>query len=406
MTQHVRKCMRCKCFKKRAEQPPLEPILATHPMQIVHIDFLTIESGKKNKDHNVLVITYQFTRFVQAFFTTSQTAQTTAKTLWDKYFVYYAFSEMIISNQGRNFKSRANSELCKLGRVKKLRTSPYYLQSNGQCERFSATLLGMLGTLPPEGKATWTDRVGTLVHAYNSTKSAITGFSPHYLMFGREPKLPLDVTFGLLNPDMEAVIHERYVKQLQSRLKWSYGVAQHRNQKEAARRKKYYDLKVRCAPLKVGDLVVQRQKSFRGKCKIQDRWDSTLYEVIEIPYPDMPVFKIQPQGDSEAKPRVLHRNLLLPIRQIETSKAEDPKASPLQNQENLDDSNLKDISQQQSVEKSEISAPGGPVTRCMVAGGGKLLSNCVQLATDVLHSLVELISKPWKWWQSAAVDTE
>ena len=150
----------------------------------------------------------------------------------------------------------------------------------------------MLDTLPPEGKANQTDKVGTLVHAYNSTKSAITGFSPHYLMFGREPKVPLDVTLGLPNPDMEAVIHERYVKQLQSRCKWSYGVAQSRIEKEVARQKRYYDLKVCCAPLRVGDVVVPRQKSFRGKAKIQDRWVSTLYEVIEIPYPDVPVFKI------------------------------------------------------------------------------------------------------------------
>ena len=91
---------------------------------------------------------------------------------------------------------------------------------------------------------------------------------------------------------MEGVIHEKYVKQLQSRLKWAYGVAQSRNEKEAARQKKYYDLKVHCAPLKVGNVVVPRQKSFRGKAKIQDRWKPTLYEVIEIPYPDMPVFKI------------------------------------------------------------------------------------------------------------------
>ena len=95
-----------------------------------------------------------------------------------------------------------------------------------------------------------------------------------------------------------------------------------------------------------------------------------------------------------------------PIRQIETSKAEDPKASPLQNQDTLDDSNLKDISQQESDKKPEISAPVGPVTRSMVAGGGKLLSNCVQVATDVLHPLGELIGKPWRWWHSAAVDTE
>ena len=162
----------------RKEQNELlwSPYWLSNLMQIVHIDFLTIESGKTDKDHNVLVVTDQFTRFAQAFVTTSQTAQTTAKTLWDKYFVYYGFPEMIISDQGRNFESRVISELCKLGRVKKLRISPYHPQSNGQCERFNATLLGMLVTLPPEGKMTWTDKVGTLVHAYNSTKSAITGF--------------------------------------------------------------------------------------------------------------------------------------------------------------------------------------------------------------------------------------
>ena len=59
----------------------------------------------------------------------------------------------------------------------------------------------------------------------------------------------------------------------------------------------------------------------------------------------MPVFKIRPQGDPEAKPRILHRNLLQPIRQVDTSEVEDQKASPSQNQENLDDSDLKDIFQ-------------------------------------------------------------
>ena len=63
-------------------------------------------------------------------------------------------------------------------------------------------------------------------------------------MFGTEPKLPLDIALGLPNPDIEGVIHERHVKQLQCRLKWLYGVGQCRNGKEAARQKKYYDLKV------------------------------------------------------------------------------------------------------------------------------------------------------------------
>ena len=80
--------------------------------------------------------------------------------------------------------------------------------------------------------------------------------------------------------------------------------------------------------------------------------------------------------------------------------------SPLKNQEDLDDSNLKDISKQGSDEKSEISAPRGPVTRSKVAGGEKLLSNCVQVAKGVVQPLDELISKPWVWWHSAAVNTD
>ena len=80
--------------------------------------------------------------------------------------------------------------------------------------------------------------------------------------------------------------------------------------------------------------------------------------------------------------------------------------SPLQNQEDLDDSNLKDISKQESDEKSKISAPRGPVTRSRVAGREKLLSNHVQVAKDVVQPLGELISKAWRWWHSAAVNTK
>ena len=74
---------------------------------------------------------------------------------------------------------------------------------------------------------------------------------------------------------------------------------------------------------------------------------------------------------------------------------EEPKDSPPQGQKDLDSSNLKDISKTESDEKAEISVPKGPVTRSMAAGRGKLISNCVQVVTEVLQPLGELISKPW-----------
>ena len=50
------------------------------------------------------------------------------------------------------FESELIENLCQLAGVKKLRTSPYHPQTNGQCEHFNSTLLNMLGTLTPEQK--------------------------------------------------------------------------------------------------------------------------------------------------------------------------------------------------------------------------------------------------------------
>ena len=85
---------------------------------------------------------------------------------------------------------------------------------------------------------------------------------------------------------------------------------------------------------------------------------------------------------------------------------EELQVSPPPSQEDLDVSDLKDISKSESDQKSEISAPKGPVTRSRVAGRGKLLSNCVQVVKEVLQCLGELINKPWEWWHHKAVNTD
>ena len=56
-------------------------------------------------------------------------------------------------------------------------------------------LISMLGTLPEHKKKDWTSYIGMLVLAYNSTKCDSTGLSPYFLMFWREPGLPLDNMF-------------------------------------------------------------------------------------------------------------------------------------------------------------------------------------------------------------------
>ena len=57
-------------------------------------------------------------------------------------------------------------------------------------------------------------------------------------------------------------------------------------------------------------MVLVRQMTYRGKHKIQDRWDSEPYRVIDKPYPDIPVYRVVHEGE---KIRTLQRNLLLPL---------------------------------------------------------------------------------------------
>ena len=109
--------------------------MVSQPLELVHLDYLTLEPSKGNIE-NVLVITDHFTRYALAYASKTQTAQATARILWDNFICHYGFPEQFISDQGRNFESDLIKELCKIAGVKKLHTTPYHPQSNGQCERF------------------------------------------------------------------------------------------------------------------------------------------------------------------------------------------------------------------------------------------------------------------------------
>ena len=157
--EHIKSCPLCLWFKTQPEKAELNPIIAMRSLELVHIDYLTIEppsTSKTGKDINILIITNHFTRYTQAHITPSQKAPVVAKTLWDQFFVHYGFPEKILLDQGRNFESQLISELCELTQIEKLRTTPYRPEGNGSCERFNRMLISMLGTLPDDFKSKWT----------------------------------------------------------------------------------------------------------------------------------------------------------------------------------------------------------------------------------------------------------
>ena len=73
----------------------------------------------------------------------------------------------------------------------------------------------MIGTLPTEAKIRWQEHLPRLVHAYNSSHSNTTGFGPFYLMYGRQPMLPIDVQSGMKKLDIISSTSHSYIQKLQ-----------------------------------------------------------------------------------------------------------------------------------------------------------------------------------------------
>ena len=269
-------------------RPPLLNIEASQTLELIHFDYLKIEPSKGNIE-NVLVIRDHFTRYAQAFPSKTQTALATAKLLWNNFILHYGFPSKIITDQGRNVESELIENLRQLAGVQKLRTSPYQPQTNGQCERFNGTLLNMLGTLTPEQKKDWKSHVPALLHAFNCTRNAATGFSPYYLLFGKEPGLLMHVEFGLQWGSQKGSPGEsNYVSQLKRRLRFAHQKAKYMAKRQQARHQELYDLKCRGATLEEGDLVLVKQTAWKGRHKTQDRWESGEYQVCGPAYPWCP----------------------------------------------------------------------------------------------------------------------
>ena len=233
----------------------------------------------------------------------------TARILWDNFICHYGFPEKFISDQGRNFESNLIRELCKIAGVKKLHTTPYHPQGN---ERFNSTLCNMLDTLSEEEKSDWKSYLSCMAHAYNCTKHAFTTYSPYFLMFGRHPKLPINVEFGLPKHNCnDNSSKSRYVQKLRRRLNYAFKKASKYSDQQAQKYKSSCDKSIKGPQLQERDVVLVKIVAHKGRHKLQDKWEPEEYVVIEQPIAGTPVHNVQPVNGGNI--RTLHRNLLLPI---------------------------------------------------------------------------------------------
>ena len=159
----------------------------------------------------------------------------------------------------------------------------------------------MIGKLGEDKKANWPSHLAEIVHTYNATQSTVTGYSPHYLMFGQWPRLLVDFVFPTVGsneaPTREASARsvDVYVASVRDRLRSTLWEAQTQSTIEACQQKQYYNRKIRTVNLKPGDLVLVKVDAWKGKKKIKDRWEEETWEVVHQITTDIPSYKVMNQ---------------------------------------------------------------------------------------------------------------
>jgi transposase InsO family protein len=131
-----------------------------------------------------------FTKYVEAFPITDVSAKTCARVYSTQIIARHGSGSTMITDQGRSFTSAFFQETYKILKVRKVRTSTYHAMSNGMVERFHRVLHDSIFHYIDLTGRNWDVVMPFFLMAYRGTPHSTTGYSPFYLLHGREMVLP------------------------------------------------------------------------------------------------------------------------------------------------------------------------------------------------------------------------
>ena len=256
--QYVEGCTLCQVHKSKRPgryASELKPSLPEGPNYRLSVDLIGPLPLTETKHQYALVIVDYFTKYACASPFTSKEGGEVAEAIFKNWYSRYGIPYEIQTDQGKEFTNDLMKRLNYRMAIGHQVTTPYYPQANGQVERFNQTLKNAIAIYAESKPGSWSQFLESVCWAYNSSLNPITGFSPYYLMFGREPRLPMDVFHGNAK-DIKCDI-EQYKTKLTAHLKDAYKIVRENLVKYALKNKLAYDAKVKSnSELKVGEKVL------------------------------------------------------------------------------------------------------------------------------------------------------
>ena len=188
----VKCCGPCATYHRGGppRQADLHPFVAGEPFELVSVDVTGPHSTSARGHQYIITCADSFSKWAEAYPVRMHTAQVVARVLYDGLISRFACPVRILSDQGPEFESKMFAELCHLLDIEKIRTTAYKPSTNGNVERYHSTLNSMLAKVVACNQRDWDLHVPPVLAAYRASRHESTGFSPNYMLFGRENRAP------------------------------------------------------------------------------------------------------------------------------------------------------------------------------------------------------------------------
>ena len=224
-------------------------------MERVHLDIL----GPFPKSHSgniyILMLVYQFTKWLECYPLLDQNAETISKAMVEGIIAKFGCPLKIHMDQGRKFTENLFTQVCQLLQIVKTRTTQYHPASNAQVQRFNKSLLQIICAYLKGNQRTWDKNLQLLAGPICASVNRTTGFTANRMMLGGEVIEPIDLMLGTAGQSLRQETPVEYVKKLEEQLKHVHKQARDTLLSAQRRQKKDCDLKVLERQYNIGDLV-------------------------------------------------------------------------------------------------------------------------------------------------------
>lgn len=251
---YVKNCVICRESKStNTKKQGLmgRPKVAQLPFQMLAIDFMGPLTKSTKQNHYLFVISDWLSKFPSLFALREATAAKVIAILEKEIFLTYGIPETIIADNAKVFTCKAFMEFLNKYNVR-IRYNSYYHPQHNFVERTNKTIGNMLRCYCRDNHRHWDARLPELQLALRTATNEITGYTPYFLVFGREfMHNPVEYSL-LLNCSSD--IH---IAALQDRTN-HFKLVLERIRSNHAKNKAVYDKKRTHKEFEVGDVVFRR----------------------------------------------------------------------------------------------------------------------------------------------------